>query len=67
MIEVKSANLKVIFKEGFNLSPELNSEEALDAVLRGLKNGDAKEVNIAVEYSHDTNTEQEELEEMEVE
>jgi uncharacterized protein (DUF2344 family) len=65
MIEVKSANLKINFKEGFNLSPELSAEEALHAVLSGLKNGDAKEVNIAVEFSHETITE--EMEEVEVE
>ncbi|MGD6775891.1 hypothetical protein ACQCU1_09040 [Sutcliffiella horikoshii] len=50
-IEVQHANLKVAFKKGFTLSPELSAEEALKAVLQAVKNGEAKEVNIAVEYS----------------
>ncbi|TYS65735.1 hypothetical protein FZC76_17775 [Sutcliffiella horikoshii] len=50
-IEVQHANLKVAFKRGFTLSPELSAEEALKAVLQAVKNGEAKEVNIAVEYS----------------
>ncbi|WP_404449353.1 hypothetical protein LG307_07105 [Sutcliffiella horikoshii] len=50
-IEVQHANLKVAFNKGFTLSPELSAEEALKAVLQAVKNGEAKEVNIAVEYS----------------
>ncbi|WP_010192867.1 hypothetical protein [Bacillus sp. m3-13] len=52
-IEVQHANLKVVFKRGFTLSPELSAEEALKAVLQAVKNGEAKEVNIAVEYSEE--------------
>ncbi len=52
-IEVSHANLKVKFKSGFTLSPELSAEEALNAVLKAVKNGEAKEVNIAVEYNDD--------------
>ena len=52
-IEVAHADLKVKFKRGFTLSPELSAEEALNAVLKGVKNGEAKEVNIAVEYYDD--------------
>jgi len=50
-IEVQHATLKVAFKRGFTLSPEFSAEEALKAVLQAVKNGEAKEVNIAVEYS----------------
>lgn len=50
-IEVQHANLKVVFKRGFTLSPELSAEEALKGVLQAVKNGEAKEVNISVEYS----------------
>ncbi|UAL48669.1 hypothetical protein [Sutcliffiella horikoshii] len=49
-LEVCKAKLNVNFKHGFTISPELSIEEALKAVLQGLKNGDAQEVNIAVEY-----------------
>ncbi|NMH71891.1 MULTISPECIES: hypothetical protein [unclassified Bacillus (in: firmicutes)] len=49
-LEVCKAELNVNFKQGFTISPELSIEEALKAVLQGLKNGDAQEVNIAVEY-----------------
>lgn len=54
-IEVSHADLKVKFKSGFTLSPELSAEEALNAVLKAVKNGEAKEVNIAVEY-HDVDS-----------
>ncbi|KMJ58176.1 hypothetical protein AB685_09670 [Bacillus sp. LL01] len=49
-IEVSHANLMVTFKSGFTLSPELSAEEALNAVLKAVKHGEAKEVTIAVEY-----------------
>jgi uncharacterized protein (DUF2344 family) len=50
-IEVSHADLKVKFKSGFTLSPELSLEEALNEVLKAVKSGEAKEVNIAVEYN----------------
>ncbi|WP_339149673.1 MULTISPECIES: hypothetical protein [unclassified Sutcliffiella] len=51
--EVSHADLKVKFKSGFTLSPELSLEEALNEVLKAVKSGEAKEVNIAVEYYDD--------------
>ncbi|CAG9622824.1 hypothetical protein [Sutcliffiella rhizosphaerae] len=50
---VKKANLNVIFQDGYILTPTLNDKEALEAILLGLKNGDAKEVKFQVIFEGD--------------
>lgn len=64
-IEVSHADLKVKFKSGFTLSPELSAVEALNAVLKAVKNGEANEVNIAVEYHEEDVEDIQDLEEEE--
>lgn len=51
--EVKKAKLNVDFKAGFTISPDLSIEEVLIAVLQGLKNGNAENIDIAVQYCNE--------------
>ncbi|MBM7622025.1 phosphopantothenoylcysteine synthetase/decarboxylase [Bacillus tianshenii] len=62
--EVRKAKLKLDFENGFSLAPDLNSEVALQAVLKALKNGDVSEVKIAVEYNDGTEVDFEEEDEV---
>ncbi|WP_404449342.1 hypothetical protein LG307_07075 [Sutcliffiella horikoshii] len=49
--ELRKAKLKLDFDNGFSLSPDLSAEEALNALLKSIRDGEVAEVKIAAEYS----------------
>ncbi len=49
--ELQKAKLKLDFDNGFSLSPDLSAEEALNALLKAIRNGEVAEVKITAEYS----------------
>ncbi|CAG9620283.1 hypothetical protein [Sutcliffiella rhizosphaerae] len=48
--ELRKAKLKLDFENGFQLSPDLSAKDALEALLRAIRDGDVSEVKIAAEY-----------------
>ncbi|MGN7297424.1 hypothetical protein [Ferdinandcohnia sp. SAFN-114] len=69
MGEVRKAKIKCDFENGFSLSPDMSTEEALQAVLDAVRGGTSGNVKLAVEYmdNTETNFEMEEEEEEEEE
>ncbi len=53
MGEVRKAKLKCEYTNGFSLSPNLSAEEAIKAVIKSIRQGDAV-VKLAVEYMDNT-------------
>ncbi|QFT88412.1 hypothetical protein FIU87_07135 [Bacillus sp. THAF10] len=49
-LEVHSAKLHITFHKQFTLPPDISEKEALNAILLAIRNGEAKEVQVGVEY-----------------
>ncbi|HZG59522.1 MAG TPA: hypothetical protein VEY68_03330 [Anoxybacillus sp.] len=52
--EIRKAKIKCEFTNGFSLSPDTSTEEALQKILDAVKNGDTAEVKIVAEYTDGT-------------